>query len=90
MLAAFDFASYSTAAHKLEPGDRVVMYTDRILEASNREGDFFRHDALCDLVTKTRRLSPAMAADSIISSVRKWSAKQDDDLAVLVCDHMHP
>jgi hypothetical protein len=35
-----------------------------------------------------RRLSPAMAADSIISSVRNWSAKQDDDLTVLVCDYI--
>ena len=90
MLAAFEFASYSTAVHKLEAGDRLVMYTDGILEASNREGDFFGHDALCDLVAKTRELSPAMAVDSIISCVRKWSAKQDDDLTVLVCDYMHP
>jgi hypothetical protein len=30
-----------------------------------------------------------MAADSIISSVRNRSAKQDDDLTVLVCDYMH-
>jgi serine phosphatase RsbU (regulator of sigma subunit) len=37
MLAAFYFASDSTAAHKLEPGDRVVMYTDGILEGSNRD-----------------------------------------------------
>jgi phosphoserine phosphatase RsbU/P len=90
MLAAFDFASYSTAVHKLEAGDRIVMYTDGILEASNRVGDFFGQDALCDLVAKTRGLSPAMAADSIISSVRQWSAKQDDDLTVLVCDYMRP
>ena len=88
MLAAFDFASYSTAVHKLEAGDRVVMYTDGILEASNAAGDFFGHNALCDVLAKTRRLSPAMAADSIISSVRQWSAKQDDDLTVLVCDCM--
>jgi hypothetical protein len=49
MLAAFDFASYSTAVHKLEAGDRIVMYTDGILEASNPAGDFFGHNALCDL-----------------------------------------
>lgn len=88
MLAAFDFASYSTAVHKLEAGDRVVMYTDGILEASNATGDFFGHNALCDVVAKSRGLSPAMVADSIVSSVRQWSAKQDDDLTVLVCDYV--
>jgi sigma-B regulation protein RsbU (phosphoserine phosphatase) len=89
MLAVFDSAAYSTAVHKLEAGDRIVMYTDGILEASNTAGDFFGHDALCDLLTKVRGLSTEMVADSIISSVRQWSAKQDDDLTVLVCDYMH-
>ena len=87
MLAAFAFASYSTAVHKLEAGDRMVMYTDGILEASNAAGDFFGREALCDLLTRTRDLSPAMAADSIISSVQQWSEKQDDDLTVLICDY---
>ena len=49
---------------------------------------FFGHDALCDLLTKTRELSPVMAADSIISSVRQWSDKQDDDLTILICDYI--
>jgi sigma-B regulation protein RsbU (phosphoserine phosphatase) len=87
MLAAFAFASYSTAVHKLKAGDRMVMYTDGILEASNAAGDFFGHQSLCDLLTRTRDLSPAMAADSIIVSVRQWSGKQDDDLTVLICDY---
>ncbi len=63
------------------------MYTDGILEASNAEGEFYGHVALCDLVTRTRHLSPAMAADSIIFSVRQWAAKQNDDLTVLICDY---
>ena len=88
MLAAFDFASYSTAVHKLETDDRIVMYTDGVVEASNAAGDFFGHDALCDLLTRTRELSPAMAADSIISSVHQWSGKQDDDLTILICDYI--
>src|SRR5208337_868875 len=88
MLAAFDFASYSTAIHKLETDDRIVMYTDGVVESSNAAGDFFGHDALCDLLRRTRELSPAMAADSIISSVRQWSGKQDDDLTILICDYI--
>jgi phosphoserine phosphatase RsbU/P len=87
MLAAFASASYSTAVHKLEAGDRMVMYTDGILEASNPAGDFFGQEALCDLLKRTRDLSPAVAADSIISSLQQWSVKQDDDLTVLICDY---
>ena len=88
MLAAFASASYSTAVHKLETDDRIVMYTDGVVEASNAAGDFFGYDALCALLTRTRELSPAMAADSIICSVRQWSEKQDDDLTILICDYI--
>lgn len=88
MLAAFPDASYSTAVHKLEPGDRIVLYTDGILEAANSAGDFFGHDGLLAVLMKTSGLSPSATADSIISSVRQWSAKQDDDLTVLICDYV--
>ncbi len=88
MLAAFDFAKYSTATHKLEPGDRILLYTDGIVEASNAAGDFFGRDALFESLRKTTGLSPSGAADSIMSSVRQWSAKQDDDLTLLVCDYL--
>lgn len=87
MLAVFDFASYSNAIHRLERGDRLLLYTDGIVEASNSSGDFFGQDALCELLRKTTGLSSSAAADSIMSSVRQWSAKQDDDLTVLVCDY---
>ena len=88
ILAAFDCAAYSNATHRLEPGDRHLLYTDGIVEASNVSGDFFGQEALSDLLRKTGALSPSAAADSIISSVRQWSAKQDDDLTVLVCDYL--
>jgi phosphoserine phosphatase RsbU/P len=39
MLAAFDFAKYSNAAHGLEPGDRLLLYTDGILEATDAFGE---------------------------------------------------
>jgi len=87
-LAAFDFAAYSTAVHKLKAGDRIVLYTDGILEASNAAGDFFGQETLCALLTKTIGLSPARAADSIVASVRQWSGKQDDDLTILICDYL--
>ena len=58
------------------------------LEASNAAGDFFGQGSLCDLLTQTRQLSPAMTADAIVSSVRRWSERQDDDLTVLICDYV--
>jgi sigma-B regulation protein RsbU (phosphoserine phosphatase) len=88
MLAAFQFATYSTATHRLEKGDRMLLYTDGIIEASNTAGEFFGGDALRELLRKTAGSTPAGAADLIVSTVQKWSATQEDDLTVLVCDYV--
>jgi sigma-B regulation protein RsbU (phosphoserine phosphatase) len=86
MLAVFEFATYSTATHRLERGDRLLLYTDGLLEACNAAGEFFGRDALGELLRKTAGSSPAEAADLILSSVQKWSAAQDDDLTLILCD----
>lgn len=39
MLAALDFAAYLNAIHRLESDDRLLAYTDGIVEASNASGD---------------------------------------------------
>jgi phosphoserine phosphatase RsbU/P len=88
MLAAFDFATYSTAARRLEPGDRLLLYTDGIVEAASASGEFFGQESLRSLLRQTSGSAPADAADRIIATVQKWAASQDDDLTVLVCDYM--
>jgi len=88
MLAAFDFATYSTAAQRLEAGDRLLLYTDGIVEAANRSGEFFGQEALGALLCQTSGVAPTDAADRIISAVEQWAVSQDDDLTVLVCDYV--
>jgi len=87
MLAAFNYAQYSNLSHRLEAGDRILLYTDGIVEAANHSGEFLGQDALCILLQQTAVMQPAEAANTIISSVQQWSATQDDDLTVLVCDY---
>lgn len=86
MLAVFDFATYSNARLRLEEGDRVLLYTDGIVEAVNAAGEFFGREALSEGLRKAAGHSPAEAADFILSLVQKWSAIQEDDLTLIVCD----
>jgi phosphoserine phosphatase RsbU/P len=86
MLAAFDFATYTNAEQPLESGDRFVLYTDGLIEAANANGDFFGQEALAKLLQQTVGLAPVDASDQIISAIKRWSASQDDDLTVLICD----
>jgi len=87
MLAAFTFATYSTAVYPLEPGDRLVLYTDGILEAANAAGEEFGQARLCGLLQEGAMLGAEEAADRIISSLQAWAETQNDDLTVLICDY---
>ena len=87
MLAAFDFATYSTAVRSLQTGDRLVLYTDGIVEAANARDEEFGQARLGALLRQTAGLPLAETADRILSGVQQWSASQDDDLTLLVCEY---
>lgn len=88
MLAAFTFATYTTVTHSIRPGDRLILYTDGLLEAMNVSLEEFGCQRLHALILETASLSQAEALDRIISSIQLWSPTQGDDLTLLVCDYM--
>ena len=87
MLACFEFASYTTLTYAIQPGDRFVLYTDGMLEATNGDEEEFGRDRLHALVRESAGFGLAEAADHIISAVQRWSAAQGDDLTLLLCDY---
>jgi phosphoserine phosphatase RsbU/P len=87
MLAAFSFATYATAVHPLRPGDRLILYTDGLLEAVNTSGEEFGPQRLHALIRDGAHLKAEAAADQIISSLKTWARSQNDDLTILVCDY---
>ncbi len=86
MLAAFDFAAYTTLTRPLHPGDRLVLYTDGLLEAASPHGEEFGPERLAALVCATATLPPSVAVDRIVTAVGQWAAAQNDDLTVVLCD----
>jgi sigma-B regulation protein RsbU (phosphoserine phosphatase) len=87
MLAAFSFATYVTAEYPLESGDRLVLYTDGVLEAANAAGEEFGPNRLSALLQDGARLNAEAAADHIVSALQAWAKSQNDDLTVLICDY---
>jgi len=87
ILAILKDASFTNATHTLQPGDRLVLYTDGILEAKDAHGEFFGEEQLYSSLRDTSKLSPSDAADSILANVQRWAKIQDDDLTLLICDY---
>lgn len=88
VLALFDHADYSAMSQRLEIGDRLLLYTDGIVEAEDASQEQFGHARLCELLLQSMNHSPAETADLILDHVEQWSVSQDDDRTLLVCDYV--
>jgi sigma-B regulation protein RsbU (phosphoserine phosphatase) len=86
LLAAVEDVSYSDRTVPLERGDRLLLYTDGLIEARNTAGELFGEKSLMATLERSAAMLPEEAADQIIASVQRWAPVQDDDLTVLVCD----
>jgi sigma-B regulation protein RsbU (phosphoserine phosphatase) len=87
MLGAFSFATYTDNARALVAGDRLLLYTDGLVEAANRDGEEFGMSRLQAEFLRTVGLRGDEAADGLLAAVRGWSAVQSDDLTLLICDY---
>ena len=79
-------ADYQGTRVQLSPGDKIVFYTDGIVEAMNKKEEMYGFERLLDVV----QASHAMDADSllteIISKVDTFAGgvEQHDDITVIV------
>ena len=71
----------------LEPGDRVLLYTDGVTEAMSRGGEFFGRQRLVGLVEALKpELSARELVERILHEVRAFlqSDEPQDDMTVMV------
>lgn len=88
LLAAIDSATYESKSLPLKSGDRLLLYTDGIIEARNSAGQLFGEESLSSALKDTMNLNPSEAVDHLLASVQRWEKAQDDDLTVLICDFL--
>lgn len=75
---------YGEESTRLEPGDRLLLYTDGVTEARSPEG-FFGEDALVSFAVENCRLSSREFASRLIERVQDFSrGRLHDDVAVLL------
>jgi phosphoserine phosphatase RsbU/P len=87
VMALIPSASYSSTTQPLHPGDRILLYTDGILEASNAAEEEFGYDRLTDVLLESASNTVEQAADSILAAVSAWSPSQNDDQTLVICDY---
>jgi|SRR6185503_1610289 len=86
ILAAVETATYESKSLPLKSGDRLLLYTDGIIEARNSAGQLFGDQSLSAALLDSAHLSPLDAVEHLLATVQRWAKSQDDDLTVLICD----
>jgi sigma-B regulation protein RsbU (phosphoserine phosphatase) len=85
-LGILDDADYEETRIQLEAGDKVVFYTDGIVEAMNEEEEMFGFDRLLEMVQSSKSNTADDLLNEIVNKVKDFtgSAPQHDDLTVIV------
>ncbi len=85
-LGILDGADYQETALQLEPGDKVVFYTDGIVEAMNKKDEIFGFERLQDVVARAGKGSADELLEGIMNQLDKFVgvAPQHDDLTLIV------
>jgi serine phosphatase RsbU (regulator of sigma subunit) len=82
---------YTESEFSFEVGDRLLLYTDGLLEAENAGGQSFGDAVLPTFIQQKQDLGTEQFADLLLSEVRAWSRdgshlRQEDDITMLVID----
>ena len=85
-LGILDDAEYEETQIKLEPGDKLVFYTDGIVEAMNGQEEMFGFDRLLDVVKNSKTMTAETLLEEIKNKVGEFagSAPQHDDITIIV------
>lgn len=74
----------------LEPGDRILLFTDGIIEARNPAGEFYEYDRLNKFIYLNSSLPPADFVEKLVDEVNTFceGREVDDDRAILYFEFM--
>lgn len=87
-LGAFPETRYHTAQMWLEPGDRVVLFSDGLTETRAPNGEFFGRDRLEALVIEGADASVTQLGETIIAALQGFrdAPAPRDDVAILIAE----
>jgi serine phosphatase RsbU (regulator of sigma subunit) len=88
-LGIFPGSSYNGKSAPLARGDRCLLYTDGLLEATSPSGEEFGTERLQDFLREQSTLAPQTFCDTLVQQMRAWCGEAQqfrDDLTIVVID----
>jgi serine phosphatase RsbU (regulator of sigma subunit) len=88
-LGLLDGATYETKTMRLQPGDKIVMFSDGLSEAENPQGEFFDKKCFNQTLLAHASLCCAEFHAKLVDAVEDFSEGADvgDDITTLVLEY---
>ncbi|MFD1912650.1 PP2C family protein-serine/threonine phosphatase [Halodurantibacterium flavum] len=81
-------ATYDEIAFDFAAGDRLLLYSDGLIEAEDAGGRFFTEERLVEIVTTHATSSTAALIEALDLALRSWrgSGSLDDDVTIVILE----
>jgi len=78
-------SSFTDDTFRLEKGDKIFIYTDGLVEATNRAESEFGIDRLCETIEAAGKLTLKKSLDEIMRVLHEWTRgiTPEDDISIL-------
>lgn len=86
LLGRFADARFTSATLDLEPGDRILLFTDGVVEAVDIAGEPFGEERIQQALAAHSGRSAERFADAVLDELVQWTESPGDDLTLLVVD----
>ncbi len=88
-LGILDNVDYEEKNIKLQVGDKILLFTDGIIEARNQSKEFYGYPRLLNYIENNKDTSAKDFVDGLIENVEQFCGNQppDDDRAVLYVEY---
>ena len=85
MIEQLELQEFTT---KIEPGDKLVLFSDGVPDATNEDGDQYGHERLTNTLDGNQALSAQEMVDTIARDVDEWRGTSPafDDLTLLILE----
>jgi serine phosphatase RsbU (regulator of sigma subunit) len=82
-------SQYTSRTARVQRGDRLLVYTDGVLEATNPDGAFFGDDRFHAVIAENAAKSGTDLTRAIVDDMVRWSGRPtgfDDDVTLVVVE----
>ena len=92
MLGVMPDASYQNAEVALQDGDRILLYTDGVLEAQNASGEFFDGERVASWLMSDDAADATRFGDRALAELHQWRGHRpfEDDVTFVIAHFTTP